>query len=158
MAGEYKIVIEVEGGVSGQTSTKGGQPTTPTGIKKEAQQTDIEKIKRNEKFKQIRNMAGGAAATIGASALTVYEQNATFKGDSNTIARIGEAKKWGSRAVVTGTLLATGNVAGAGLYIGYTAFNMALENRKLLNDRRVNAYQSTYYQQRLVYDVSGRSR
>lgn len=156
MSDVYKIEIDVSTaeGVK-EEKAKSGDIITTTDKKSLVDKT--RDLVGKDRFNQIRNVSAGGAV-IGAAGLTVYEQNAKFKGDSNTIAQVGEIKKWGGRGLAVTGLLATGRFAAAGLYIGYTAFNLALENRQLIHDRAIDTYSSNYYQQRLIYDVSGRSR
>ena len=158
----YKIDVNVTNAPSGseRLANEQGQPITPkdsVSRQRTSVLTKVEELIGKERYQRIKT---GAATTIGVGALVLdqYEQNANFRGDTQTVSKISDIKKWGSRALVTGGLLATGNFLGAALYIGYTAYALAKENRELMFQRQVDSYKSNYYQRRLIKDVSGRSR
>lgn len=166
MAGVYKIAVDVNGTSSGSERLANQQgksvdntvaAKTPKKPEKTTALSKFEEMVGKERFKQLRNVTGGVTA-VGYVGLDIYEQNAGFKGDSNTVAHINETKKWVGRGLATVGLLATGNYLGAALFVGYTAFELAKENREIINTRSIDQYKSAYYQQRLIYDVSGRSR
>lgn len=159
---EYKINVVVDGTASGSDKFAGQEeqvsPNQTNAKKKQIEkQTKTQQLIDAERLQRIKAMSSGGLA-VGALVLDQYEQNANLKGDSNTTAQIGEAKKWGGRLLVAGGLLATGNFIGAGLFVGYTAYSLAKENRQLIYQQKVDSYRSKYYQARLINDISGRSR
>jgi len=163
--GVYKIIVEVTGAPSGseQLPKQPGTQTSPqpqsVKEKKQVSQQSRQKVQDTIDAEQLAVLkkATGAGVAIGAAGLQMYEQNLSFKGDTNQVTRIGEIKKWGGKAVIAGTLLVT-NPAAAALYIGYTAFNLAQENRQIIHVRENDSYSAAYYQERLINDVSKRSR
>lgn len=162
--GIYEIKIDVTGAPSGsdQLAQEKGQATSTEGKPPKAKKVSslfdlLEQQVGEKRFKQIRATAGFGLG-VGLAGVSIYQQNASFKGDSNTVVRTNEAVTWGTRALAAGGLIATGNYLGAGLYIGYTAFSLAKENRELINTRTLDGFQASYYQERLVNDISKRSR
>jgi hypothetical protein len=163
----YKIVVEVEGAPSGSDALErqqGGVPEGETPVTK-----DKTKPKRKSALDLLEDKIGksrfdtikkttGIGTAAGFIALDLYQQDRSFRGDSNRNLRINEGKKWLGTLGATGGLLVTGNFVGAALFVGYTALGLAKENRELINTRAVDKYQSNYYQERLIKDITKRSR
>lgn len=164
---EYKLVLDVQNAPSGSERLAQEQGTTvrETGT----QQAPTQRQQRRSLMDIIEERVGaqrldttkkvfGTTAAVGYIALDLYQQDLNFRGDSNRNLRINETKKWVGVVGATTTLLASGNYIGATIFLGYTALNLAKENRELINAREIDSYRTSYYQNRLVHDVSGRSR
>lgn len=158
MALEAVVKIQVEGAPSGNERLREPNQVTPIG---EAQPreaiTPIEETQETASAFNIRSVAAGGSV-VAASGLRVVEQNNQFRGDSNINTRINEGKTWLGRGAIVGGLLLTGNAPAAALTTAYLAFDLALENRQIIRERKEDLYVSRYYQRRLTQDVAGRSR
>ena len=159
--GTYEINVNVTGAPSGsdQFAKQEGQPTT-TDITEEpsrGRRPEQQPIIQDRTRRRIQT-AAGYGLVGGFMALEQYEQNAKFRGDSNTAVQINEGKKWYARGATLLAAASTGNPLLMGIAIGTMAFQLAQENRELINARSIDTYKSTYYQQRLVNDISKRSR
>lgn len=161
--GIYKVIVEVQNAPSGseRLGDQQGEPierATPDVMQDE--KTKAEKprsIFSAENTKRLKNTAA-TGVTLGYAGLRMYEQNAAFKGDSNRVTKINETKKWVGKGAVGAGLLATGNILGAGIYMAWTAYDLALENRAIISERENDRFSSNFYQERLVIDITKRSR
>jgi len=166
MNGKYEIKIEVNGAPSGsekQANIKFKDPLAGEREKRQKQQIADDKLKQEADDKRtllFNNVKAGAAGVVavGTLGLDIYEQNAKFQGDSGTVNRINETKSAASKVVIAGGLIASGNVLAGAIYLGYTAYAYAKENRELIFAQTIDSYQASYYQTRLINDVSKRSR
>lgn len=159
MAIEAIVKVQVEGAPSGNERLREeGQLPTEQAKQVSQQETVADKTKEKERFNNIRDAAIGGAVVVGNAGLQIVEQNNRFKGDSNTATRINEAKKWyGRGALIIGATARFGPLGGL-TALATTAYGLALENRELLFERSKDTYTSNYWQNRLIRDVSGRSR
>lgn len=164
----YKIEVNVNGAPSGSdrlAEQQGGiVPDQQDQVQQRQPQTErrsltdlLEERIGRERFDTAKKVVGTGTG-LGLIALDLYQQDLALRGDSNRNLRINETKRKVSILGVTAGLLATGNYVGAALYVGYTALNIAKENRELIKTRNVDTYQSRYYQDRLVKDLTKRSR
>lgn len=161
--GVYEINVNVTGADSGSGKLADKQGDVLQQQKSELQTPKAKSMQQSIKEKRLLtldNIKAGAGTALagGALGLEIYEQNAKFKGDSNSINTISSLKTGASKVLVAGGLFATGNPLAGVVFLGYTAWGMAKENRELINARANDSYQSTYYQRRLINDVSKRSR
>lgn len=135
--------------------------------KLQKQQGNIEQARLLMQQRQqlrIQNIKAGVTKTasiagvVGALAFQHIQTSAEISGNVTQLNRLNDAKrniKMG--ATVVGAFAVGGPIVGLAA-VGYLAFNLAQENRKLIHEQNVDKYRSQYYQKRLINDISGRSR
>lgn len=164
---QYKLSIEVDGAPSGSDRLARQQGTPLPDEKDQVKKKVSEKPKSvldmlEEKIGAERFNTGkkvlGVGSAIGYIALDLYQQDKGFAGDSNRNLRINETKKAVGIVGGTAALTLSGNFVGAALFLGYSALGLAKENRELINTKSLDTYQSQYYYDRIVYDITQRSR
>lgn len=101
----------------------------------------------------------GGLLTAGALTYRHEQTTAQLAGDTTKVRKMNELSRGASIAgnLIVGGLL-TGNVVGALLGLIYGSYQISEENRALLNEQIIDQYQSNYYQDRLITNVSQRSR
>lgn len=158
----YKIDVDVSNAPSGneRLAQQQGQPTVTTIDERQAPtptKDKLEEAKTVGAFSHMKAITGGVTV-VGAAGISIYKQNATFKGDSNTVEQVGQLQKYVGYGTFAFGAAMMGNPLLAAGALGMLAFNLAKENREIINTRENDSYQSNYYQERLIYDISQRSR
>jgi hypothetical protein len=164
---QYKLTIDVNGAPSGSEKLAREQGAPLPDEKDKVKKVKSEKPKSvldmledkigEEKFNTGKKVLGGASA-VGFIALDLYQQEKSFQGDSNRNLRVNEFKKGAGIIGGTAMLALSGNYLGAGLFLGYSALQLSKENREIINTMQIDTYQSQYYYDRVVYDITQRSR
>jgi hypothetical protein len=164
MATKYVLEVNVTGADSGSDRLARQQgeviPSDTEQIRqpeRQRQQASIEDRVLGERFNTLKKV-GLVGVSGGFVALDLFQQDLSFKGDSNRNNKINETKKIAGIASVATGLVLSGNILGAGMFLGYQAIAYAKENRELINARKVDTYKSQYYAARLVQDTTQRSR
>jgi hypothetical protein len=155
----YKIRIEgLEGIRLDDTVTQPSGEATVAEVK--PRQGRVKAKAEAEKSELFTTAEKGVATglLIGREVVGYAKESAQMRGNSAKIAGITNVEKIANIGLTIGLGFKAGGLPGAGLAVGYTAYNLARENRVFIHEIQSDTARADYYTQRIIRERTGRSR